>query len=138
MVDRRLEKILLPLCENHDITIQAYSPLEQGLFTGKIGMDYVVKPGEVRDNRKWWVPENRKLVLEMLAGWSDLCQKYESTLGNLAIGWTIARSENINVLSGARKMEQVSENVKAGNIMLEKSDMQRMTDDADRIIEISK
>ncbi len=138
MVDRKLEKILLPLCESHDISVQAYSPLEQGLLTGKIGMDYVVKPGEVRDNRKWWVPENRKLVLEMLAGWSDLCKKYESTLGNLVIAWTIARSENINVLCGARKMEQVSENVKAGNIVLEKADMQRMTDDADRIIEISK
>ena len=137
MVDRNLEQELLPFCLSNGITVQTYSPLEQGLLTGKIGMDYQVKPGEVRENRKWWIRENRKLVLDMLAGWSDLAQKYQTTVGNLVIAWTMAHCKNFNVLCGARKPEQVSENLKACSFILEKADIERMTKDSDAIMSAS-
>lgn len=134
IVDRRVEAELLPFCEKYGISLQTYSPIERGLLTGKIGMDYVVKPGEVRDNQKWWRPENRKYVLEMLQKWTDLTQKYNCTLGNLVIAWTVARNERINVLCGARKLEQIAENVQAADIFLEKADLDRMTRDADEAV----
>lgn len=76
-MDRRIEKELLPFCENNSITLQAYSPIEQELLTGKIKLDYEVKLEEVR--------ENRKLALEILSKWDDLTEKYNCTLGNLVI-----------------------------------------------------
>lgn len=137
MMDRKLETALLPFCRAHGITVQTYSPLEQGLLTGKIGMEYQVKPGEVREHRKWWLPQNRKLVLDMLAGWDDLAKKYNSTVGNLVIAWTAARCESYNVLCGARKPEQVKENLKAAGIVLEKEDIERMNRDSDAAIAAS-
>jgi methylglyoxal reductase len=134
MMDRKPEQELLPFCLAHGITVQTYSPLEQGLLTGKIGMDYQVKPGEVRDHRKWWIPGNRRLVLDMLAGWGDLTEKYGCTVGNLVIAWTAARCASFNVLCGARKPEQVAENLKAGGLEIEKADLGRMTRDADAVI----
>ena len=35
----------LPVCQENCITFEAFSPLEQGLLSGKIGMDYVVPEG---------------------------------------------------------------------------------------------
>lgn len=134
MVDRKAEIELLPFCEENGLTLQAYSPIEQGLLTGKVGLDYKIRPGEVRDNKKWWKPENHKLVLEMFEGWGDLTKKYQASIGNLVIAWTMARSKNLNVLCGARKIPQVQENVKAAEITLEKADFDRMTADADAII----
>lgn len=138
MVDRRIESELLPYCEEHQITLQTYSPLEQGLLTGKIGMDYVIPAGSVHENKFWWIAENRKLVIDMLKGWSDLTEKYGCAMGNLVIAWTAARSEQINVLGGARKLEQVEENAKAGDLTLDKADLDRMTRDADAIITTSQ
>jgi methylglyoxal reductase len=134
ILDRRIENELLPFCEDNGITLQTYSPIEQGLLTGKIKADYEIKPGEVRENKKWWLPENRKIALEMLSKWSDLTKKYNCTLGNLVIKWTIMQSNNLNVLCGARKLHQVEENVQAVNIELEASDIERMTRDANEAI----
>jgi len=138
ILDRKIEKELLPFCENNNITLQTYSPIEQGLLTGKIKADYEIKPGEVRENKKWWLPENRKLAIEMLSKWIDLTEKYNCTLGNLVIKWTILQSNNINVLCGARKLPQVEENVKAANIDLLVADIERMTRDANEAISASK
>lgn len=41
ILDRALETELLPLCREHGIVVQVYSPLEQGLLTGTITRDYV-------------------------------------------------------------------------------------------------
>lgn len=134
ILDRRVEASLLPYCEQHGITLQAYSPLEQGLLTGKITMDYQIAAGSVHENKFWWVPTQRALVLKLLNGWEDLTRKYDCSPGNLVIAWTAARSNRLNVLGGARKTEQVLENAKAGSLALEQADLDRMTRDADTLI----
>lgn len=134
ILDRKIEKELLPYCEANQITLQTYSPIEQGLLTGNIKHDYIIKPRDVREDKKWWKPENRKLVATMLSQWKDLTEKYSCSMGNLVIQWTVAQSENINLLIGARKIEHVKENIKAAYITLEKADIERMTQDANKII----
>lgn len=136
MLDRRIETELLPFCEANTITLQTYSPIEQGLLTGKIASDYVVEPGSVRDGKTIWLPKNRKLINGMLQGWEDLAQKYNCTLGNLVIQWTLMQSEQINVLIGARKLEHVEENIKAASINLEKTEVERMTQDTNKLMEL--
>ena len=138
MLDRKIENELLSFCENNQITLQTYSPIEQGLLTGNIKADYVIKPGEVRENRKWWLPENRLLAIQMLSQWEDLTKKYNCSMGNLVIQWTVAQSHTINVLIGARKLHHVEENIKAAHITLEKADIERMTKDANEIIAKAK
>ncbi|MDU7336917.1 MAG: aldo/keto reductase [Clostridium sp.] len=138
LLDRRVEPSLLPYCEEHKITLQAYSPLEQGLLTGKITMDYKIESGSVHENKFWWMPENRQFAIEMLRGWRDLTQKYSCSLGNLAIAWMVARSEYLNVLGGARTIEQAQENAKAGELVLDLADFERMTYDADMAITNTK
>ena len=39
LLTRRIEKQLLPTCKELGVSVQAYSPLEQGLLTGKVTMD---------------------------------------------------------------------------------------------------
>lgn len=138
LLDRRVEESLLPYCEEHKITLQAYSPLEQGLLTGKITMDYEIPAGSVHENKFWWMPEHRQFALQMLSGWADLTEKYGCSLGNLVIAWVAARSKHLNVLGGARKIEQVKENAKAGDLVLEQADFERMTRDANTAIANAK
>lgn len=133
IVSRDIEKDIMPFCEKNSITIFAYSPLEQGLLTGKYNMNYVIKPGEARGNEKWWTLENRQLVLDMIKGWKDLCEKYNCTLTNLVIAWTISQSENLNVLCGARSIEQIDDIIASGNIILDKADIIRMRKDAESL-----
>lgn len=123
LLDRRIEKELLPAALKHHITFQAYSPLEQGLLTGKIRKDYIPTPGSSRDGKKWYKPENLTKIVDGVDSWLPLCEKYGCSLGNLAIAWIASQNDNMNVLCGARKIEQVEENAKAGDLILEQQDI---------------
>ena len=132
ILDRKSEE-LLPFCEEHGIMLQTYSPIEQGLLAGKASDNYVPKPGEVRDGKTWWRPENIRRVNGMLAGWKDLTEKYQCTWANLCIKWNSMLSSNINVLCGARKVSQIEDIASSLDIALSKEDFERMKQDADAV-----
>ena len=132
ILDRKSEE-LLPFCEEHGIMLQTYSPIEQGLLAGKASDNYVPKPGEVRDGKTWWRPENIRRVNGMLAGWKDLTEKYQCTLANLCVKWNSMLSSNINVLCGARKVSQIEDIASSLDIALSKEDFERMKQDADAV-----
>jgi methylglyoxal reductase len=133
MLDREIEKEILPYCHTERISTLAYSPLEQGLLSGKIGMDRTFAEGEFRNNIPWFRPNNRKKVLNMLNGWSGLLKKYDCTLAQLVIAWTAAQKGITYVLCGARKEAHVRENVKAGKLLLHADDLARMRKDVEAL-----
>ena len=136
ILDRAIEKELLPYCRRHDIAVLAYSPLEQGLLTGKIGMDTTFGADAFRNQLPWFAPDKRRKVLDMLAGWNGLTHKYACTLSQLAIAWTIAQPGLTVALCGARRASNAIENAGAGAIELAAEDVARMRSDAEAIAPI--
>ena len=134
ILDRRPEAELLPFCEANGITLQTYSPIEQGLLAGKAPDDYVPAKGEVREGKAWWRPGNIRIANEMLAGWKDLTEKYGCSLANLCVKWNSMLSPSVNVLCGARKLSQIEDMARSLDIPLSREDFLRMKADADRAI----
>ena len=126
LIDKRVEKEILPCSTQHGVTFQAYSPLEQGLLTGKIRKDFVPEQGSSREGKKWYRPENLPKIVDGVDSWKNLCDKYNCTYGNLAIAWVAAQNPLVNVLCGARKVEQITDNAKAGDIILTPEDVEQM------------
>ena len=79
ILDRKPVDTLLPFCEEHGISLQTYSPIEQGLLAGKIPNDYILSEGSARQGKLWWKPENIPLVNQMLDSWRELTEKYGCT-----------------------------------------------------------
>ncbi|MDX9754036.1 MAG: aldo/keto reductase [bacterium] len=136
MLYRGIEEEILPYCAAHQISTLAYMPLEQGLLTGKVGVDRKFKENEFRSNpdwNPWFTRENRQRILTMLQGWSDLLETYQCTVAQLAIAWTISQPGVTHALCGARRVEQTLENAKAGTIELRKEDIARIRRDAESL-----
>lgn len=129
MLYRSPENDILPFCAKQQVATLTYMSLEQGLLTGKVGMDRVFSPGEFRNSaawNPWYLPANRKRVLDLLADWKDLTDKYGCTLAQLVIAWTAAQPGVTHVLCGGRNVQQVAENARSGELKLEAEDMQRI------------
>ena len=122
VLDRQVEKELLPLCKKHDITLQAYSPLEMGILTGAIDKDYIAPKGTARFGKKWFEPKNLSNAIDMMNKWKPLCEKYNCSIANLAIAWVLAQGDNVNVLSGSTTKAELDENSKATDINLSEQD----------------
>ena len=130
---RAIEKQLLPTCKELGVSVQAYSPLEQGLLTGKVTMDTTYPEGSTRNTNPCFQPTRRAQALELLAKWGDLTEKYDCTMAQLVIAMTARMIPGLHVLCGARKPEQVLDNAGALHIKLDGADAVRMKWDVDAI-----
>ena len=133
LLTRRVEKQLLPTCRELGVSVQAYSPLEQGLLTGKVTMDTTYPEGSTRNTNPCFQPTRRAQALELLAKWGDLTEKYDCTMAQLVIAMTARMIPGLHVLCGARKPEQVLDNAGALHIKLDGADAVRMKWDVDAI-----
>ena len=132
MLHRDSEKDILPLCARRGLATLTYMSLEQGLLTGKVGMDRVFRPDEFRSNETWnpWLARNnRSRVLELLANWSELTRKYHCTLAQLVIAWTVAQPGVTHALIGGRTVAQVRENARGGELNLDAANVTQMRRD---------
>lgn len=131
LLDRGIEKDIIPCCRENGITIQAYSPLEMGLLSGMLPRNY--QPVGAQIPKKWFQKENMLAAMNMMAKWKPLCEKYDCTIANLALGWILAQGEFLNLLSGSTTVKQIEENVKSAELILEQDDVIMMREMAEAL-----
>ena len=129
ILDSHIRSELAQVCEENKVSIQAYSPLEQCLLTGKVKADVKLAKGDVRNRNRFFSPENLPKVMRLLEHWEPLCLKYNCTMSNLVIACTAKTIDGLHVLCGARKPEQIRDNSGALLLTLEQSDIDRMLED---------
>jgi aryl-alcohol dehydrogenase-like predicted oxidoreductase len=123
-LERGVEKDVLPFCHKHEIGLLAYSPIAQGLLTGKVLADREFPEGDIRRNKPMFSRENRLRVLAMLEGVRAIAGGYNATLGQLFIAWLVAQPGMTSALVGARNATQAEENAKAGDIRLSTNEIE--------------
>ncbi|MDR0439643.1 MAG: aldo/keto reductase, partial [Candidatus Accumulibacter sp.] len=135
MLDRGAGDRLFGLCSQYDVTFQTYSPLERGILSGKIKDPSQVHMGAARNQVKWFQPENLAKIAALSGQWAPLREKYACTMTQLVIGWTAAQGNgsNVNVLCGARKLPQIEDNARGGDIVLEAADIVAMRESVEAI-----
>ena len=85
LLTRRIEKQLMPACKELGVSVQAHSPLEQGLLTGKVTMDTTYPEGSTRNANPNFQPARRAQALALLESWQDLTKEYDCTLSQPVI-----------------------------------------------------
>jgi myo-inositol catabolism protein IolS len=127
---RKIEPDLTDYCREHKISILAYSPLAQGLLTGKFEQGHQFAEGDHRVANKLFNGENYERSLLALEQLKPIADRYQTTLGNLALAWLIFDSDSrpqFNAIAGARNAEQSVQNAKAGNLKLTKDDWEEIS-----------
>lgn len=125
---RIIERDVLPFCIEHEIGILPYSPIAQGLMSGKVGMDREFPEGDIRNTKPWFKPENRKRVLDVLTVLEPIAASHKATLAQLTIAWVLAQPGVTSALVGARNADQVVENARAADIKLSDDEIQLFRD----------
>ncbi|SKB16219.1 Aldo/keto reductase [Planktothrix sp. PCC 11201] len=120
---RKVEKDAMPYCIEQNISILAYSPLAQGLLTGKFGHDHQFSEGDHRSKNKLFADkEHYQRVQNALDQLRPIAEGYHCTLGQLAIAWLIAQPQT-NAIIGFRNTEQAQQNTLATQIPLSPEDL---------------
>ena len=115
LIRRGIEHDLLPFCQHHQIGVLAYSPLERGLLTGRVGVDRVFAKGDHRNDLSMFSKENRQRVLDVIEGLRPIAEKHRSTVSQVILNCTIHIPGITAAIVGARGPDQAQENAKAGD-----------------------
>ena len=119
LVDRSIERELLPLCADQQIGVISYSPLGAGFLTGKYR-----RQAEVPKGTRFDVMPGHQTIYFTEAGWrvvEGLRAKSEetgTTMLHLALAWAIGQPTITSVLIGARNIEQVDQAFEAESMGL--------------------
>lgn len=126
MLDRTIEAEHLPYYRKHNIGVLAYSPLEQGILTGKVTLDREFPPSDYRGDRPWFQKKNLKRALNFLEKLKPIAADHGKTLAQLAANWVICQDDLMVPLVGARTPEQVVENAGAAGWRLTDEELKRI------------
>jgi myo-inositol catabolism protein IolS len=119
---RGLEQDAMPYCVENNISIIAYSPLAQGLLTGKFSADHKFEEGDIRNKNKLFQGENYQRAQQALDKLRPIADRNQCSLAQLALAWAIAQPQ-VSAIAGARNSEQAVQNAKAAEIQLSESDL---------------
>jgi voltage-dependent potassium channel beta subunit len=116
MLDRRVEAEHLPLCGRFGIGVVCYSPLAQGILTGKYTAADAPPAGSRLAEKKSGQLTEANLArvrrLEAIAG------RLGCTMAQLALAWVLRRPELSSAIIGATRVEQITENAAAADVEL--------------------
>lgn len=119
MVDRvHLKDGLIPAAKASDTAVLAYSPLDMGLLTGKIGPERTFEDGDMRKGNPRFSVESREKCAALLDQIREAASDYDCSIAQLVIAWTAQVPGITHVLCGARNTKQAIENAQAGEIAL--------------------
>ena len=115
MLERSVEKEILPYCHSHGVGFIPFFPLAGGFLTGKYKRGQAVPKGSRGEDseyvQQYFTDENYEIV-EKLEAWAA---KRDRKLNELAIAWLAAQPGVVSVISGATKVEQLKMNIQAAN-----------------------
>lgn len=115
LLHRDAEKELFPYLRKNNISFVPYFPLASGLLTGKYSSADVKKFDQ-------YTPEQFNSILNSIDKVRKIANKYEATVTQVILAWYMKNPDISIVIPGARKPEQVDQNVKALNIDLGNTD----------------
>jgi aryl-alcohol dehydrogenase-like predicted oxidoreductase len=126
MLEREIEKELLPYCRADGIGILPYFPLAGGFLTGKYKRGEAAPAGSRGESSPYvqkYMTEANYDRLEQLTAWAE---ERDRSMGELAHAWLLGHPEVSSVISGATRPEQVRDNAKAADWNLTGAEMEEI------------
>ncbi len=127
LLERDVEKEVLPYCRAHDVGFVPYHPLAGGFLTGKYACGLPPPPGSRGETasymKKYMAGNHYYDRVDRLRAW---VQARNRSLNELAEAWLLAQPQICSVISGASRYQQVLDNVKAVGWHLTPADLKEI------------
>jgi aryl-alcohol dehydrogenase-like predicted oxidoreductase len=132
LINRGIEKAVMPQAIEKGLGIIPYSPLQRGLLTGKIRPGHKFGEGDTREGNRFYTDENIRRTNALLDEIKPIAADHSATLAQLVINWTMHQPAVACVLVGARNRQQVKDNAGALSFQLSREEIKRITEAAER------
>ncbi len=114
---RDIEREIAPLCQSEGVAILPWSPLAGGLLSGKFDADKKGPAGARRASFDF-PPVNAERLPRVLAALREVSKATNLSVARIALGWQLTRPFVTSIIIGAKKPEQLTDNLAAVEVKL--------------------
>jgi myo-inositol catabolism protein IolS len=141
LLARGVEYEVVPICRDHGVGMLCYSPLAQGLLTGRYTNADEVPPergrtrhfASTRSQSRHGEPGLESETFEAVRRVKQICDDLGKPMADVALAWLLHQPTVTSVLAGASRPDQILQNAKAADIKLS-PDVLKQLDDATRVV----
>lgn len=118
----RENEAVLQYCVDHQITFIPYFPLASGILAGKY--DENTKFSDHRTTRRDFIPGVFEENVRRVKALESLAAAHQTSIANIVLAFYLTRPAIDVIIPGAKRVEQVVENIKAADIVLSDDEIQ--------------
>lgn len=126
---RDLERELVPLLLDQKVGLMVWSPLAGGFLSGKYSRNK--NPEDARRTKFDFPPVNKEKAFDIIDVMEPIAQSKNISVAQVALAWLLHQHVVTTVIIGAKKMEQLEDNLKA-------TDVKFTDDELNKLDEVSK
>ncbi|MDX2176923.1 MAG: aldo/keto reductase family protein [Candidatus Sumerlaeia bacterium] len=130
LLQRKIERSVMPLCARSGMGLVVWSPLAQGLLTGKYRPGHPPptdsRAADTRQNHFIKAKAHDRELLEAVARLKPIAEELGYSVAQIALAWILTHQEVSSCIVGATKVSQLRENALASGIKLPAAMAERM------------
>jgi aryl-alcohol dehydrogenase-like predicted oxidoreductase len=122
---RDLEREIVPMLRSEGLGLMVWSPLAGGLLSGKYGRQQQAEAGSRRVDFDF-PPVNKDRAWDIIDVMREVGNARGATVAQVALAWLLHQPAVTSVIVGAKKPEQLADNIKATQLQLGPEDLQKI------------
>jgi aryl-alcohol dehydrogenase-like predicted oxidoreductase len=132
LVERTVERELIPMAKALNLGVTAWSPLSNGVLTGKYHGHASAEPGRMSsDMMKQFLPDEQRTA-RIVAAVKGVADQADRSMAQVALAWLRTRPVPVIPIIGARKLSQLQDNLASLDLSLS-AEQVKVLDDASQI-----
>ncbi len=132
LIERTVERELIPMAKALNLGVTAWSPLANGILTGKYHGEGKAEAGRMsRPEMQEFLPEQQRTE-RIVAAVKAVAEQASRSMAQVALAWLRHRSVPVIPIIGARKVSQLQDNLSSFDLELSAEQLTAL-DEASRI-----
>ena len=125
MAGRDLEREIVPMLKSEGVGLMVWSPLAGGLLSGKYGRN---QPGEEGNRRTAFdfPPVHKERAHDCIDAMRPMAQERDVSVAQIALAWLLHQPQVTSVIVGAKRPEQLADNLAATKVTLNVDEMAKL------------
>ena len=122
---RDIEREIIPVALDQNLAVMPWSPLAGGFLSGKFTRNNQTSEGSRRDSFDF-PPINKDKAYDIIDVIAEIGHQYNATAAEIALAWVRYQKGITSTIIGAKKIDQLHDNIRSTEITLSENDLKRI------------
>lgn len=122
---RDIEREIIPMAQSEGLALMPWSPLAGGFLSGKYTRDKE-KAGDSRRDSFDFPPVNKPKAYDIIDVMAPIAKEHHASVARVALAWLLQKPGVTSIIIGAKKEEQLLDNIEATSMKLTDEEIQKL------------